>query len=185
MHVHTQVLRILINYSQITGLLSFVSSREFDESAGGKIMRSFSCLHVFSFTFVVDVYETIDCGMGTSVWGKTTIIAMMPVVLVAMMTLLILVLKVCSPSFGFKEWARCAGFGSMIMYTAVISGVLANLTPTEEVNGKRYLQRDTSIEYDSAGGVQALPGSLTAGTGCTLCARPSTSCPRVPASPAS
>ena len=118
-------------------------------------MRSFSFLHVFSFTFVVDVYETIDCGMGTSVWGKTTIIAMMPVVLVAMMTLLILVLKVCSPSFGFKEWARCAGFGSMIMYTAVISGVLANLTPTEEVNGKRYLQRDTSIEYDSAGGVQA------------------------------
>ena len=118
-------------------------------------MRSFSFLHVFSFTFVVDVYETIDCGMGTSVWGKTTIIAMMPVVLVAMMTLLILALRVCSPSFGFKEWARCAGFGSMIMYTAVISGVLANLTPTKEVNGKKYLQRDTSIAYDSAGGVQA------------------------------
>jgi len=146
--VFSPMLRIILNYGQILALLTFVDSGALARSTAGQIMSSFNFLEVFSFQFFVDYFETIDCGLGTTVGGKTAITMLLPVFLIALVGLVVLVWKVFTPQVGLAEFTRASMFGCMIMYTSVITSVLSNLTP-QTVNGETYLKRDTSVVYDS------------------------------------
>ena len=150
--VFSPILRILLNYGQILGLLSYVKNGSFENTRTGKLLNSFSFLNIFSFHFFIDFFETIDCSVGTTIGGKTTITMLMPVMLVLLCGLVVFVMKLCVKNMGFNQFLRSALFGCMIMYTSIISSVLSNITATEEINGQVYLHRDTSVKYDDAHG---------------------------------
>mmetsp|Transcript_7233 Transcript_7233/g.14462 ORF Transcript_7233/g.14462 Transcript_7233/m.14462 type:complete len:1084 (+) Transcript_7233:531-3782(+) len=150
--VFSPILRILLNYGQILGLLSYVKNGSFENTSTGKLLNSFSFLNIFSFHFFIDFFETIDCSVGTTVGGKTAITMLMPIMLVGLVGLQVLLMRLCVKNVGFNQFLRGSMFGCMIMYTSIISSVLSNITPTDEINGEVYLHRDTSVKYEDAMG---------------------------------
>jgi len=153
--IFSPILRILLNYGQILGLLAYVKNGSFENTSTGKLLNSFSFLNVFSFHFFVDFFETIDCSIGASVYGKTAITMMMPPFLILFIGIEVLIFKIFMKGVGFSQFLRGSMFGCMIMYTSIISSVLSNMTPTDEIAGETYMHRDTSVVYGDATGLIA------------------------------
>lgn len=139
------LMRTILNYGQIVGLLTFVQTGKLSDSSAGKLMGSFSFLQVVSFGFMVDFFETIDCSIGQDPWGKTYTSMLIPVGLWAAIGIFILTVKVFVPQIGLGEFIRSVCFGSMVVYTSVLRSVLENVASLT-VEETEYMRRDTRFE---------------------------------------
>jgi hypothetical protein len=140
-------MRISLNYLQILSLLAFAEDERLQDTAVGKFLALKNVFSGFSFGFLLDTFEIVDCSLATTLWEKARMVMIIPFLLWFCVGFLVSIWKFCVPQVGFGELTRSFSFSAMVMYTAVMGGLLGMLTSIT-VEGDRVIKRDTSLEWN-------------------------------------
>ena len=142
------VMRSMLNYSQLVGLLTFVNSQAMRDSIAGRAMNAVSSINFLSFDLAIDVFSSVNCTINTPL-ARTIMSMLLPISACVTIGLMVLIGRLICSGIGLSECVRACCFTGMLLYTATISDILSNITPVS-VDGQRYVFRDTSVYMDSS-----------------------------------
>ena len=155
--VLSPIMRIFINYFAIASLMGFMIE-EMSETDVAKMLRQFIPVANFvSFEFFMNVFESLDCSITSSLWGKKAVVILVPVLFAMVLFIGVVLTSVIIPNVGKAEFLRGLSVGQMVLYTPTVKALL-RLYKSVEVEGVKYVEADTSVifgETDGHGGLMA------------------------------